>query len=168
MCIYMISEIRITFNCFITSRFKILQKNDLLKSFNDIWNSKIINAKKEITLYIIFGFFTTLVNLISYLILAKIGGINNFISNIMAWFFSIMFAYITNRIFVFESKNKNILYEFSLFIIGRGFSGIMDSLLFYLFVIWWMFDDVISKIVINIIVIILNYVLSKEIVFKEK
>jgi Predicted membrane protein len=86
----------------------------------------------------------------------------------MAWFLSIVFAYVTNRIFVFESKNEKILHEFSLFLIGRGFSGILDSFLFYIMVIWWMLDDFASKIVINIIVIILNYVLSKEIIFKEK
>ena len=86
----------------------------------------------------------------------------------MAWFFSIVFAYITNRIFVFESKNENILYEFALFVTGRGLSGILDSLLFYISVVVLMFNDVTSKIVINIIVIIINYILSKEIIFKEK
>jgi len=147
---------------------KILRTIALQKIYTKIFNSRIINAKKEITLYVLFGFFTTLVNIISYLILAKIFGINNLLSNIIAWFLSIVFAYITNRIYVFESKNENVLYEFILFIMGRGFSGIIDSLLFIVFVVWWMLDDVASKIVINIIVIILNYVLSKKIIFKER
>jgi len=164
----MINKIIITFNLSLFSRSKILQRANLLNNLNEIYNSKILNARKEIVLYLIFGVFTTLVNILSYLILAKIFGINNFISNVMAWFLSIIFAYVTNRIFVFESKNENILHEFSLFIVGRGLSGILDSLLFYTFVILLMFDDVLSKIVINIIVIILNYVFSKWIVFKEK
>lgn len=164
----MISEIRATLSCFISSsKSKILQNANLFKSFTEIFNSKIINSK-EVVLYIIFGVLTTLVNIVSYLLLAKIFGINNLFSNVMAWGISIVFAYITNRIFVFESKNKNILYEFALFVTGRGLSGILDSVLFYVLVVWLMFDDVISKIVINIIVIIINYVLSKEIIFKEK
>lgn len=161
----MISKIIATLSCFITSKSKIIQKTNLFKSFTESINSKL---KKELILYILFGVLTTLVNIISYLLFAKIFGINNLLSNIMAWIFSIVFAYITNRIYVFESKNKNILYEFSLFVMGRGLSGIVDSILFYTFVVWWMLDDVISKIVINIIVIILNYVFSKWIIFKEK
>lgn len=161
----MISKIISALSCFIASKSEIIQKTNLFKSFTEIINSKL---KKEIVLYIIFGVLTTLVNIISYLLFAKIFGINNLLSNIMAWGFSIVFAYITNRIYVFESKNENILYEFSLFVMGRGLSGIVDSILFYTFVVWWMLDDVISKIVINIIVIILNYVFSKWIIFKEK
>ncbi len=164
----MISEIIATFNCLITSKFKILQNTNLLKSFTGIFNLKIGNAKKEVVLYIIFGVLTTLVNIMSYLFFAKICGINNLLSNIMAWFFSIIFAYVTNRILVFESKNEKILHEFALFITGRGLSGILDSLLFYVLVISLMFNDVISKIFINIIVVIINYVLSKKIIFKER
>lgn len=161
----MIRKIIAAFSCFITSKSKIIQKTNLFKSFTEMFNPKL---KKEMVLYIIFGVLTTLVNIISYLLFAKIFGINNLLSNIIAWVFSIVFAYITNRIYVFESKNENILYEFSLFVFGRGLSGIVDSILFYTFVVWWMLDDVISKIVINIIVIILNYVFSKWIIFKEK
>ena len=164
----MISEIIDTFSCFITSKYKILQNTDLFKSFTGIFNLKIDNSKKEIVLYIVFGVLTTLVNILSYLFFSKICGINILISNIMAWFFSIVFAYVTNRILVFESKNKKILHEFALFITGRGLSGILDSTLFFVFVVWWMFNDIVSKIVINIIVIIINYVLSKKIIFKER
>jgi putative flippase GtrA len=152
----------------ITTKYKTLQNSNLLKRFTELFNSNVINEKREITLYIIFGIFTTLVNILSYLFLAKICGINILLANVMAWFFSIVFAYVTNRIYVFESKNKNIFYEFALFVFGRGLSGVLDFLLFYLFVIGWMLDDVVSKIVINIIVIIFNYVFSKLIVFKKK
>lgn len=162
----MISKIIDSLNGSITSKIKVLQSANCFKSFTEIINSKIVN--KEVVLYIIFGVLTTLVNILSYLLFAKICGINNLISNIMAWFLSIIFAYVTNRIFVFESKNEKILHEFTLFITGRGLSGILDSLLFYVFVVVWMMDDVVSKIVISIIVIILNYVFNKLLVFKEE
>ena len=157
----MIREIIAIFSCSDISKSKILK-------ITRIFNSKIINEKRDMVLYIIFGVFTTLVNIISYLLFAKIFGINNLLSNIMAWFFSIVFAYITNRILVFESKNEKILHEFALFVTGRGLSGILDSFLFYISVVVLMLNDVTSKIVINIIVIIINYILSKEIIFKEK
>ena len=164
----MISEIIDTFNSCITSKSMILQNTNFLKIFTRIFNFKILNKNKEMVLYLIFGVLTTLVNIMSYLFFSKICGINILISNIMAWFFSIVFAYVTNRILVFESKNKKILYEFALFIGGRGLSGILDSLLFYVLVVLLMFNDIVSKIFINIIVIIINYVLSKKIIFKEK
>ena len=164
----MISEIIDTFNSCITSKSMILQNTNFLKIFTRIFNFKILNKNKEMVLYLIFGVLTTLVNILSYLFFSKICGINILISNIMAWFFSIVFAYVTNRILVFESKNEKILHEFALFITGRGLSGILDSLLFYILVVSLMFNDVISKIFINIIVVIINYVLSKQIIFKEK
>ena len=164
----MISEIIDTFNSCITSKSMILQNTNFLKIFTRIFNFKILNKNKEMVLYLIFGVLTTLVNIMSYLFFSKICGINILISNIMAWFFSIVFAYVTNRILVFESKNEKVLHEFALFITGRGLSGILDSLLFYILVVSLMFNDVISKIFINIIVVIINYVLSKKIIFKER
>jgi putative flippase GtrA len=164
----MISEIIDTVNSFITSKFKILQNTNFFKIFTRIFNLKILNENKEMVLYLIFGVLTTFVNIMSYLFFSKVCGINILISNIMAWFFSIVFAYVTNRILVFESKNEKILHEFVLFITGRGLSGILDTLLFYVLVFLLMFNDIVSKIVINIIVIVINYVLSKKIIFKEK
>lgn len=122
---------------------------------------------KELVLYVIFGAFTTLVNIVSYFFFENVLGINYLISNVLAWFFSVLFAYITNRIWVFESKSKNILKEMSLFFGGRIFSGAVDTGLMYLFIDILAIGDFISKIIIQIIVIILNYVFSKLIVFKK-
>ena len=77
-----------------------------------------------------------------------------------------MFAYVTNRIWVFESKNNNILRECSLFFGGRLFSGVVDTALMFVFIEILGVGDFISKIVIQIIVVILNYVLSKVVIFK--
>lgn len=122
--------------------------------------------KKEFTFYMIFGVLTTLVNILVYLFFAKICGVYYVTSNILAWFFSVLFAYVTNRIWVFESKNTNIIKEAILFFGGRLFSGIIDTGLMYLFIDMLFLNDVISKFVVQVIVIILNYVFSKWIVFK--
>lgn len=145
-------------------------KKHMKKNINDIFN-KIINLYKkykEIINYGIFGVLTTLVNIISYFVLAKIFGIQYLISNIIAIVLSILFAYITNRIFVFESKNKNILKELILFFYYRLISSIIDMSIMYIFVSVLKFDDMIIKIVSNIIVILLNYVFSKLFIFKNK
>lgn len=126
-----------------------------------------MKLKKELISYIIFGVLTTIVNIVVYILLSSFLGIQYIISNIAAWFFSVLFAYITNRIWVFESKNKNILKEAILFFGGRLFSGLVDTVLMIIFIDILFIDDFISKIVIAIIVIILNYILSKLIVFKK-
>ena len=126
-----------------------------------------MDLKKHLTLYIIFGVLTTLVNISVYLFLTKICGVNYLISNIIAWVLSVLFAYITNRRWVFESESHNILKEISLFFSGRLFSGIVDTLLMFLFIDILFIDDFISKIIIQVIVIVLNYLFSKMIVFKK-
>ena len=113
-----------------------------------------------------FGTLTFFVNVIVYFLFENVFGINYIISNIIAWFFSVLFAYITNRIWVFESKSANIIKEMSLFFGGRIFSGVVDTGLMYLFIDILTIGDLISKIVVQVIVVILNYVFSKLIVFK--
>ena len=123
---------------------------------------------KELMMYFIFGVLTTVVNFVVYLLFARFLNVNYLISNVLAWFFSVLFAYVTNRIWVFESKSSNILKEMSLFFGGRIFSGVVDTALMYLLIGILAVGDVISKIIIQVIVVILNYVISKIIVFKDK
>ena len=121
---------------------------------------------KELILYVFFGTLTFFVNVIVYFFFEGILGVNYLISNILAWFFSVLFAYVTNRIWVFESKSRDILKEMSLFFGGRIFSGAVDTGLMYLFIDILTIGDFISKIVVQVIVVILNYIFSKLIVFK--
>ena len=121
---------------------------------------------KELFWYVVFGTLTTIVNVVVYFALEYIG-INYIISNIIAWFLSVLFAYVTNRIWVFESKSPNILKEMVLFFSGRIFSGVLDTALLYLFVDILTLGNTFSKIAVEIIITILNYLLSKLIVFKD-
>ena len=125
-----------------------------------------MDLKKELILYVVFGVLTTVVNIIAYVVFAKFLNVDYIISNIIAWFLSVLFAYITNRIWVFESKSDNILREISLFFGGRLFSGVVDTSLLYLMVDILLIGDFVSKVVTQIIVVVLNYVISKLVVFK--
>ena len=122
---------------------------------------------RELVLYVVFGAFTFLVNIVTYFLFESVMGINYLVSNVLAWFFSVLSAYITNRRWVFESKSPNILKEMSLFFGGRIFSGVVDTVLMYLFIDVLVLGNTFSKIVVQIIVIVLNYVFSKLIVFKD-
>lgn len=125
---------------------------------------------KEVILYLVFGVLTTLLNIIIYLICSKYLYLGLVISNIIAWILSVLFAFITNKGVVFKSnKNtiKEIIKEFKYFLGCRLFSGIVDMSLIYLLVNIFLFNDVIVKIFTNIIIIIMNYILSKIIVFKN-
>ena len=125
-----------------------------------------MDLTKELIAYIIFGVLTTAVNIITYFLFVDVFAVNYLISNIVAWFVSVLFAYITNRIWVFESKDDNIIKEIVLFYGGRVFSGAVDTGLMYLFIDILSTGNVFAKIVVQVIVIVLNYVFSKFIVFK--
>ena len=126
---------------------------------------KIMRFEKEFTLYVVFGVLTTIVNILVYLFFTKLCGVNYIISNVIAWVLSVLFAYITNRIWVFERKNTNIIKEVLTFFAGRIFSGALDTGLMYLFVDVLMTGDVFAKIVVQVVVVIVNYLFSKLIVF---
>ncbi|WP_296790730.1 GtrA family protein [uncultured Methanobrevibacter sp.] len=125
-----------------------------------------MKIEKELFWYVVFGVLTTLVNIGVYFVLTRLG-INYLLSNILAWFFSVLFAYVTNRRWVFESKSPNVLKECVLFFSGRIFSGVIDTGLMWLFIDVLAIGDVISKTVIQVIVVVLNYVISKWVVFNE-
>lgn len=122
--------------------------------------------KKETFLYLVFGGLTTLINIIIYKSLVFFN-IDYIVANIIAWIISIIFAFITNKYYVFNKKNTNLIKEFIKFISSRLGTGLLDLFFMFLTVSIFKFDDFIMKILSNIIVIILNYILSKFIVFKK-
>ena len=92
------------------------------------------------------------------------------ISTIISWFAAVMFAFITNRMFVFQSKTKGaeILKECLKFFSSRLSSGITNMVLMILFVDIFMINEFISKAVLSVLVLVMNYVLSKFVVFKKR
>ena len=126
---------------------------------------------KELIKYLIFGILTTIVNFVIYIIFAKMLLVDEFISNVIAWAISVVFAYITNKIYVFESKTKKIkeiIKEIISFVGCRLFSGVVDTGSFFIFVTILKMNDILAKIIIAILVVILNYIFSKLIIFKNK
>lgn len=134
---------------------------------------KIYNQYKEIINYLIFGVLTTIVSLTTYYVLVlTIFDPNNpiklQIANIISWITAVTFAYITNRKYVFNSQDKNIHKEAIKFYFSRIASLLIDMLIMFIFVSTLHFNDKIIKIIDQIIIIIINYLFSKLIVFKNK
>ena len=130
---------------------------------------ELILKYREVIAYLFFGGCTTLVNIISYYLSYNILNISNVTSTVIAWIISVLFAYVTNRIFVFESNNKGkaIIKEIFAFFSCRMFTGILDVAIMYFAVDIFEFNSLLWKIISNVLVIIANYVFSKIFIFKK-
>lgn len=133
--------------------------------------TSLFHKYKEVILYLIFGVLTTLINIITYYFCTRLFHFGEYESNVIAWIVSVLFAFVTNKLFVFESKNRNfklLLKEASSFILFRLLSLGMDMGAMYLMISIFKWNDLVAKIISNVIVIILNYVFSKIFVFRKK
>lgn len=144
---------------------------------------------REIVLYIIFGILTTAVSWGSYTVFVKLG-ISVFWSNLISWVCAVAFAFVTNKLWVFESKSwksKIVLKEASTFVASRGATGVLEIALvpilakigfdnvFYNILngmnikLELLFTEgIYSKISVAFIIVILNYIFSKLFIFKKK
>jgi putative flippase GtrA len=125
---------------------------------------------KEVIFYIIFGVFTTCVNLLVFYLLTLIH-LNENVANIIAILTAVLFAYFTNRKLVFNSKAntfKEKLYEFYKFMLGRAFTMVVEALGFPLLYNVIGIQELISKLIISFVVIVLNFFISKFFAFKKK
>lgn len=132
---------------------------------------EMMEKYKDIVPYAIFGILTTIINIVVYLFFAHILKKEVMLSTLAAWFLSVLFAYVTNRKWVFHSgvlTFSNIIREAVAFFICRLATGIADILIMFIFVNIFHFNDLFIKIISNIAAIILNYVASKWIIFNHK
>jgi uncharacterized membrane protein YfhO/putative flippase GtrA len=121
----------------------------------------------EIINYLIVGFLTTAVSVIVYYIFTRYFGIYYLISEAISWIFAVTFAFFMNKKYVFHSKEKNIIKELINFFNYRLLSLFIDISLMYSLVSIIKIDDLVSKILVQITVIVLNYYFSKKFVFKK-
>ena len=125
---------------------------------------------KDVILYLVFGVFTTVVNIVSYWFCAHVLGTSVMAATVIAWALAVFFAYVTNRSMVFHSSaagKGEILKEIGSFFACRLGTGVVDWVIMFVFVTVLHFNDMIIKIAANFIVIVLNYVLSKFVIFKH-
>lgn len=136
---------------------------------------RILNSfykkNKELLLYLFFGGLTFLVSISSYAVFNIRIGWNALTANIASWILAVAFAYVTNRIWVFTSSadsKRGIAREVVSFVSGRIVTLVIEELILLVFVTALEMNSILIKIVAQVIVIALNYVISKLVVFKPK
>ena len=141
-------------------------------------NFSIIYEKyKEIIKYSVFGTLTAIVNfsvkyILLFLILDRTNGFELQFAIVLSWISAVLFAFFTNRKYVFNSKNKNKFREFFSFVIGRLSTLLLEMFIMWFFVTFLKLNSaiyvIIFTIVAQIVVIVGNYLFSKLIVFKDR
>lgn len=135
-------------------------------------NLKLLYQKyKHVILYGFFGVCTTLVNMLAYWVTAHLLSLGTLPSTIIAWILAVLFAYVTNKKWVFESDAatpKEIFQQMLSFFSCRLATGVIDWAIMFVLVDLCHMHDLLIKALANIVVIILNYVASKLFVFVKR
>lgn len=129
-------------------------------------DEKMKDDTKEIVSYVFVGGMTTLVNYVVYFLLLKIHS-HWLIANSISWIFAVLFAYYTNKRYVFKSTN-DVKKEFISFILLRFMTLLIENICLYLLIDLLNLQPMISKVCVSFITILSNYILCKFKIFKEE
>ena len=125
----------------------------------------------DILSYLFFGVLTTVVNYLVYLPCYNLLHFSASVSNVIAWVVAVAFAYLSNKPFVFKSNDwswKTVAPELAKFVGCRIGSGFAETAIIFAMVDWLQFNGNVWKLVTSVLVVILNYVGSKLLVFRKK
>lgn len=131
---------------------------------------EVLLKYKEFILYVLFGGLTFIVSVGTYAFFNVCLELNELIANVISWIVAVTFAYVTNKKWVFESTKdtkREVAKEMLGFFGGRVFTLLIEEVIIFVFITLLEFDSMIVKIVAQVVVIILNYVISKWLVFKD-
>lgn len=125
---------------------------------------------REVLLYLFFGGLTTLVSILSFALCYSALGINELVSNVISWVLAVLFAFFTNRAWVFSARTEgtaDFLRQMVSFFGGRLATLGVEELILLVFVTWMELPALPVKIVAQVVVIVLNYIISKCFVFRK-
>ena len=129
----------------------------------------IFGKYKSVLMYLFFGVCTTGMNVVSYWLFYTFLSFSNVVSTILSWVISVLFAYITNKLWVFESRSFDkqvLLQEIPTFFGARLLSGVIDLGIMFVFVDILFSPAMVVKFISNVFVVIFNYIASKLVIFK--
>ena len=130
----------------------------------------LLRKYEDILSYLVFGVLTTLVNFLVYYPLTNLLGMSATVANVIAWAVSVAFAFLTNKPFVFKSHDWSaavVVPELVKFVGTRLGSGFLETAMIFVFVDCLAWDGNIMKIAVSVLVVIINYVGSKLLVFRK-
>jgi len=151
---------------FLDKFFEFIFSIPLIRKFKPFYEKR-----KDIVLYTFFGGLTTIVSFFTFWVCIDLVKMHELIANTFSWIFAVAFAFFTNRIWVFNSPTKtakDFIKQFILFYAGRLFSFAVEMGIIYLFITLMGFNELLIKLAATIIVLILNYIISKVFVFRNK
>ena len=125
---------------------------------------------RDVIVYLVFGVLTTAVNYIVYLPCYNVLGLSGSASNAIAWVAAVAFAYLTNKPFVFQSRDwsaRTVIPELTKFVGCRVGSGVLETAIIFLTVDWLGWNGNVMKLLTSVLVVVLNYIGSKLLVFKK-
>ena len=131
---------------------------------------QLLQKNKQLIFYLFFGVCTTLINTVCYGLLYECLEVNNVISTIIAWLLAVIFAFVTNKRLVFESQSgsgKELVRELVSFFGCRLATGVLDVIIMVIAVDIMGWHSLVWKLIANVIVIVINYVVSKWIIFRK-
>ncbi|MBQ8351302.1 MAG: GtrA family protein [Clostridia bacterium] len=126
------------------------------------------NRHREVLLYLFFGALTTAISWGSFYLLHYPLTMNELLANVLSWIAAVLFAFLSNRTWVFSGKKQAFLPEMGKFFASRLVTLGIEELILFVFVTWLTLEAMVVKIAGNVVVLILNYVLSKFFVFIKK
>ncbi|WP_296116325.1 GtrA family protein [uncultured Eubacterium sp.] len=132
---------------------------------------KIYKKNKEVLLYLLFGGLTTIVSIGTFAWFNVGMHMNELIANVISWVFAVTFAYVTNKIWVFQSETSGfvaVLEEIAKFFGGRLATLGVEELILFVFISLLHGNSMIVKLIAQVVIVILNYIISKIFVFKNK
>lgn len=126
-----------------------------------------LKKHRDVLLYLFFGALTTLISIISFMLCDLV--LHELVANLISWICAVSFAYVTNRKWVFHSqaKGKEIPLEIASFFGGRLATLGLEEALLLVFVTWLQWNGTLVKVLAQVVVLVLNYVISKLLVFKK-
>lgn len=134
------------------------------------WIKKMWKKYQDIFWYCFFGGLTTIVNLVIFYVFNDMFALHYSVANLIAWIGAVLFAYVTNRIWVFKSKVRKltgIVKEMVTFFGFRVVSLLMEMAIMFVLIDLIGVSEMITKLITQVVVVIANYVFSKWIIFKK-
>lgn len=139
-----------------------------MSNTNKSFLKSVFKKYKEPILYIIFGVLTTVVSIAVFWFFTEIIVFDELIANIISWIIAVLFAFLTNRKWVFSSnKNQNFFIQAVKFYSGRLITLLIEEVIIFIFITLLSLNSLMVKIAAQFIVIVLNYVISKLYIFKK-
>jgi putative flippase GtrA len=119
-------------------------------------------------MYLFFGGLSFALSMFLYFIFTYLFKLDILIANLISWFIVVAFCFVTNRKYVFKNKSENLLKQLVSFYIARIGTLLIEELILFVFISCLNFNDILIKIIAQIVVIVSNYIFSKIFIFKNK